>query len=809
MKHFWNILFLIIAVVLTIVIDLLLWDYPIFVWVFSAVMFIGINIAIVRIIQRDQTQKIHWLNDKLKDTRDTLSRKDIVEKRIVNELPIGVIIYDKSYNIKWANGYSKDIFENVLEQRSLELVNPDIHEKLTSVHKAVDVFVTKIYTHEYEVEFDRKERIIYLRQVTEREELRRRYEAGVPVIALLHLDNLDDAISVLEVSDRSYVQGRYLEALEAWAEEFGFYLSPLTNAKLLAVMNKQTLMQLVKHEFKIVETIGAISREYEILVTLSAGIACSNIRLDKLGDIASDALDLALSRGGDQVVVNIEGHDLMYFGGNTNTAEKRTRITTRTNTQRLEKLLEDEGDVYIMPHRHPDTDAFGAAMGILKLAQAYNKNAFIVIDRDDLDKTVVKILQMIEQEYITLLDSLVSPAKALERITKNDILVVVDHHSYNQSMEPKLIHRAGDVVIIDHHRKLSDAIENATINYIEPYASSSVELVTEMIELTSKDVELNKLESTVMLSGIIVDTNNFMYRTGSRTFEASAYLRKFGAETFRVKTILRQGLDEIQRKSHLLTLAEVYFKRFSIVVIPDDLEPTRGLLAKVADDLLEIEDTVASFALGHLDDGTVGISARSLEGFNVQVVMEKFQGGGHLNNAGAQVESDDIDTVKADLIDILKETISEEKPMKVILMKDLKGKGKKGDVIEVAAGYANYLLTSKTAIEATQENLHSIEMEKAKQEEMEKKTIEEMRLLKERIEANPVKVFVKIGENGKLFGKVNSKQIASSYKQQHNITLDKRKIDLKHNISSLGNHKVEVKLHKTISATIEVLVVEE
>jgi ribosomal protein L9 len=300
-----------------------------------------------------------------------------------------------------------------------------------------------------------------------------------------------------------------------------------------------------------------------------------------------------------------------------------------------------------------------------------------------------------------------------------------------------------------------------------------------------------------------------MYRTGSRTFEAAAYLRKFGAETFRVKTILRQGLDEIQRKSHLLTLAEVYFKRFSIVVIPDDLEPTRGLLAKVADDLLEIEDTVASFALGHLDDGTVGISARSLEGFNVQVVMEKFQGGGHLNNAGAQVESDDIDTVKADLIDILKETISEEKPMKVILMKDLKGKGKKGDVIEVAAGYANYLLTSKTAIEATQENLHSIEMEKAKQEEMEKKTIEEMRLLKERIEANPVKVFVKIGENGKLFGKVNSKQIASSYKQQHNITLDKRKIDLKHNISSLGNHKVEVKLHKTISATIEVLVVEE
>ncbi|QMS85392.1 50S ribosomal protein L9 [Candidatus Xianfuyuplasma coldseepsis] len=808
MNDIRNLVFIILGIVATLIIDYVMIDYPTFVWIFSALMFIVINVFIQLYIQRKKTKKIVWLTHKLDDTKDTLSRKDIVEKRIANDLPIGIIIYDQRYNIKWANGYSKDIFENVLEQRTLEMVNTDIYDHLVGKYHE-DTFVTKVYTHEYEVEIDRDERIIYLTQVTEREELKRRYEASVGVIAMLNLDNLDDAISVLDVSNRSFVQGRYLEVLEAWGEEYSFYITPLTNSKLIAVMNKQTLMNLVKNEFKIVETVAEISREYGILVTLSAGIACSNIKLNKLGDIANDALDLALSRGGDQIVVNIEGNDLMYFGGNTNTAEKRTRITTRTNTQKLERLFEEKQRVFIMPHHHPDTDAFGAAIGVLKLAQAYNKDAKIIINRDDLDKTVFKILQMMEYEYITFLDYIITPAKALETITKEDLLILVDHHSYSQNMDSKIVGKTKNLVIIDHHRKLNDAIDGALISHIEPYASSSVELVTEMIDLTTKDVELNNFEATVMLSGIIVDTNNFMYRTGSRTFEASAYLRKYGADTFKVKTILRPGLEEIQLKSQLLTLAEVIHKRFSIVIIPRDLNPTRTLLAKVADDLLEIEDTVASFAIGYLGPQTVGISARSLEGFNVQVVMEKFNGGGHLNNAGAQIETDDIKQVRLDLIQILNETVSEEKPMKVILIKDLKGKGKKGQVIEVATGYGNYLLSSKIAIEATQQNLHSIELEKAKQEEVERKTLEEMKALKEKIEKLPVKVFVKIGENGKLFGKVNSKQIAMEFKKQHKLTIDKRKIDLKQNIASLGNYKVEVKLHKNVTATIEVLVVEE
>jgi ribosomal protein L9 len=312
-----------------------------------------------------------------------------------------------------------------------------------------------------------------------------------------------------------------------------------------------------------------------------------------------------------------------------------------------------------------------------------------------------------------------------------------------------------------------------------------------------------------MLSGIMVDTNNFMYRTGSRTFEACAILRKFGADTFKVKNILREGLAEIQRKSELLTMAEVVHKRFSIVIIPREMNATRSFLAKVADDLLEIEDTVASFSIGFLGSTTVAISARSLEGFNVQVLMERFNGGGHLNNAGAQIETQDINQVRLDLIQLLNETVQEEKPMKVILIKDLRGKGKKGEIIDVATGYGNYLLTSEIAIEATQENLQSIELEKEKRNQEEKKLVEEMKSLKEKIEKLPVRVFVKIGENGKFYGKINSKQISDEFKKQHKLDIDKRKIQLKGSIQSLGSFKVDVKLHKSVTAKLEVLVVEE
>ncbi len=797
------------SILLILVMFLIFQENTTFVMVFSVILSIGLfNLYFQLFFFNRKNQKIVWLSRKLKDTQDVVERKDIAEKKVIAEMPMGIVLYDEFFVVRWANNFAKDIFDNVLVKRNLETLSKEIFENLSKNHPE-SVLVVKIYTNEYEIIFDIENRVLYLTTVSEREEMRRKYEANTDVIGIINLDNLDDAISVLDVSERSYIQGRYLGVLETWADEFGFYIVPLTNAKLIVFMNKENLLELIEDEFKILDNIAEISRDIDLMVTLSSGFACTNIKLDKLGDIAQEALDLALSRGGDQIVVNIEGEDLRYYGGNTNTAEKRTRITTRINIQRLERLFDENNRVFIMPHVHPDTDAIGASMGLLKLAQTFNKESFIILDKEDLDKTVKKILQLIEYEYVGFLGAIVSPSQALDMINREDLLILVDHHSYGQTLEEKMISKTKDLVIIDHHRKLSDAIPNALISHIEPYASSSVELVTEMIDLASKDVELNQFEATVMLSGMMVDTNNFIYRTGARTFEAAAILRKFGADTFKVKTILREGLSEIKLKSQLLSLAEVIHRKFSIVIVPNDIATSRNLLAKVADLLLEIDDTVASFAIGYFEEGKVGISARSLEGFNVQVLMEKFSGGGHLNNAGAQITTNDIAEVRLDLIDLLNEAVQEEKPMKIILIKDVKGRGKKGEVIDVAVGYGNYLLTSKNAIEATTENLQSIESEKAKKEEKEKQFLDEMKKLKDKIEGLPVKVYVKIGENGKLFGKINSKHITTEFKKQNGFEIDKRKIQLKENISTLGSYKIDVKLHKDVTAKIEVLVVEE
>lgn len=797
------------SILLVLVMFLVFQENTTLVLVFSSIIFLVLfNSYFQMFFYNRKNQKIVWLTRKLKDTQDVVVRKDIAEKKVIAEMPMGIVLYDEFFVVRWANNFAKDIFDNVLVKRNLETLSKEIFENLSKNHPT-ETLVIKIYTNEYEIIFDIENRVLYLTTVSLREEMRRRYEASTDVIGIINLDNLDDAISVLDVSERSYIQGRFLGVLETWAEDFGFYIVPLTNAKLIVFMNKENLLELIEDEFKILDKIAEISRDIDLMVTLSSGFACTNIKLNKLGNIAQEALDLALSRGGDQIVVNIAGDNLRYYGGNTNTAEKRTRITTRINIQRLERLFDENNRVFIMPHVHPDTDALGASMGLLKLAQTFNKDSFIILDRDNLDKTVKKILQLIEYEYIGFLDAIVSPNQALDMINREDLLILVDHHSYGQTLEVKMLTKTKDLVIIDHHRKLSDAIPNALISHIEPYASSSVELVTEMIDLASKDVELNQFEATVMLSGIMVDTNNFIYRTGARTFEASAILRKFGADTFKVKTILREGLSEIKLKSQLLSLAEVIHRKFSIVIVPNDIATTRNLLAKVADMLLEIDDTVASFAIGYFEDGKVGISARSLEGFNVQVLMEKFSGGGHLNNAGAQITTNDIAEVRLDLIELLNEAVQEEKPMKIILIRDVKGRGKKGEVIDVATGYGNYLLTSKNAIEATTENLQSIESEKAKKEEQEKQLLEEMKKLKEKIEGLPVKVYVKIGENGKLFGKINSKHISSEFKKQNGFEIDKRKIQLKDNISTLGSYKINVKLHKDVNAKIEVLVVEE
>jgi ribosomal protein L9 len=403
----------------------------------------------------------------------------------------------------------------------------------------------------------------------------------------------------------------------------------------------------------------------------------------------------------------------------------------------------------------------------------------------------------------------IDPEDALEQINHDSLLILIDHHSPVQSNVPILTEKTKHIVVIDHHRRLDNSISDLLMNYVEPYASSSVELVTELLDFYREEIDIDPFVATIMLAGMMIDTNNFSSHTGARTFEAAAKLRHLGADPSKAKLILRESLDDIKTKSNLVNRAKIVNNHFALTLLePEDITD-RVQLAKTADELLEMDNIIAAFAIGFISKETVAVSARSINNFNVQVIMEQFGGGGHMNNAAAQIKDTSPEEIASKIETIISESYREDTTMKVILIKDVKGKGKKGDIIEVATGYGNYLLNSKHAIQASSANMKSLNDELEKQKQEANKEYQNAIDLKKQIEESPIKLYVKLGESGKLFGSINSKQIADELKKSYGLNVDKRKIDLTDNINSLGNYEVNIKLHKEVIAVINIQVLEQ
>lgn len=767
---------------------------------------IGIIIIISIFSHRRMASRMQQMQTKFRENK-------LLERRLVNSedialnyLPIGMLIYNDTLQISWANHAAKEIFSNVLIERNLTMVHQELAK---TIEKREGRFILSIYGKDYEIIHYPKNHCLYLFEVTDRESAKRLLREQEHVIGVISLDNFNEATQNLDFQFKTTLQGKFLGALDAWCRKHRIYFVNLRPEKSVIYLTRKQLDVLIKEEFQILDTINDIANQNEVRVTLSMGIACHRLMLDRLGELAEEALKLALGRGGDQVVVNFENLPLKVFGGKSNTVEKRTKITARINSRALSDNIEKYSSVMIMPHRATDIDALGASIGLLEMALAQKKPAKIVLNFDDIDLTTQKVINMLNREYVKLMEYFVDSDTALDETTSTTLLIIVDHHSPVQSIAPKLIEKTKNIIVVDHHRRIDNLLSDVTLIYLEPYASSSVELVIELIELSSHEVDIDPFEATIMLAGMMIDTNNFTYRTGVRTFEAAALLKSYGADPFKARLILRESLDHMKSKSNLVNQAEIINNHFAITKSPKDVKTTRVQLAKTADELLEIDNIIASFAIGSLGNDQIAISARSVDSFNVSVLMEHFGGGGHLNNAAAQVENGDIETIAKKIEGMLENIYKEDTTMKVILVKDLRGKGKKGDLIDVASGYGNYLLTSKQAIEASSANIRALEEEKTKQEKQSEMEIQEALNQKEAIEAHSIKIYVKIGENGKLFGAVSSKQIADEYKKGYNIDIDKRKIELEDNIHSLGAYQIPVRLHKDVSATIDLQVLEE
>lgn len=772
--------------------------------ILTTAVFLSVLISLLSNHKRVGTIKL--LEGKIKETSQLQKRLKNSEDIALNYLPVGMLVYDDSFTIKWANNSAKELFSNILIDRKISF----IHEKMGSfIQNREGKFLINVYGKDLEVIHYPKNKCLYLFEVSDRESIKRRLNENINVIGILNLDNLDEATANLDFQVKTTLQGKYLAALDNWCKKYDIYFMNLRSEKSAFIMTKKQLEIAMKEEFTILDQINEISTQNEVRVTLSMGIACAEVMSDILGEMAEDALKLAHGRGGDQVVVNMQNQPLKFYGGKSNTVEKRTKITARINSKAISDLISKHEAVLIMPHTSTDLDAFGAAIGLLHLALVQNKTAFIVLDFEKVDHTTNKVIDMMNREYVKLMEYIIDPDDALNLINHNSLLLIVDHHSPVQTIEPKLIDKTKSIAIIDHHRRVDSLLSEVTLSYVEPYASSSVELVVELMELYNYEIEIDSFEATVMLAGMMIDTNNFTYRTGVRTFEAAAMLKMYGADPFKAKLILRESLDDIKTKSNLVNSAQIILSHFAITALPQESKTDRIQLAKTADELLEIDDIIASFAIGATSNDTISVSARSVDRFNVQVIMEQFGGGGHLNNAAAQIQNGNIIDIVSKIEEILNTSYKEEQNMKVILTKDVKGKGKKGEIIEVANGYGNFLLTSKQAIEASQSNVKSLENEKIKAEKEAEIELEMMKKLKTEVEASPLKLYVNVGESGKLFGAVSSKQIADEYKRVYNLEIDKRKIQLEDNIHSLGEYKIPLKLHKEVTATIHLQILEE
>ncbi|WP_379970829.1 DHH family phosphoesterase [Ectobacillus sp. sgz5001026] len=568
-------------------------------------------------------------------TSSMISRVKKVNDEALNQMPIGILLYNKEYIVDWANPYLSSCFGyQLLSGWHLY----DLSETLLlRVKGETDEDIINLNKRKFRIFVRREEKLVYFFDVTEQTQIEKMYEEQRTVLAVIVLDNYDEVTQGLDDQVRITITSHVTSLLNAWALKYGLYLKRVSSERYFAVLNESILVQLEKSKFDILDQVREETSKKNIPLTLSIGLGSGAILLPELGSIAQSGLDLALGRGGDQVAIKQAAGKVKFYGGKTNPVEKRTRVRARVISHALKNLVLESNNVIIMGHKLPDMDAIGAAIGILKVAEINDRDGYIVIDENGLDKGVKHLITEIKKNE-DLWSRFISRDQALELASKESLLVIVDTHKPSMVMEERLLHSAENVVVIDHHRRAEEFIVDPILVYMEPYASSTAELVTELLEYQPNRLKMNMLEATALLAGIIVDTKSFTFRTGARTFDAASFLRSHGADTILVQELLREDMNHYLRIARTIQHAYMYKNGIAITKAAENEIYDQVHIAQVADTLLSLTNVVASFVIAKRGERMIGISARSLGQINVQIIMENLGGGGHLTNAATQIQ---------------------------------------------------------------------------------------------------------------------------------------------------------------------------
>lgn len=593
-----------------------------------------------------------------------------VQKELLDDMVIPYGLIDRQGNILWQDGEMSHLLRREYGKRV-----PEVFKEITDEHLELGDEIKEMHInfkdHFYRVQLKRvdtdkafnnteildienQEYVIamYMFDETRLRKIEKENFDQKLVVGLIYIDNYEEVLQSVEDVRASLLAALIDRKINKFVANIDGIIRKLEKDKYFMVLKRQSLEAIRSEKFDIVDDVKTVSIGNELQVTISIGIGMGAETYGQLCDYSRAAMDLALGRGGDQAVVK-DGENVYYYGGKTKQVEKNTRVKARVKAHALREIIETKESLLIMGHKLSDIDALGAAVGIYKAARLFNKPAHIV-----LNDVTASLRPMVDR----FLDSedygpevFVNSEEAVDIMNSGTLVVVVDVNRPSRTECPELLKMTKSVVVLDHHRQTSEIIENALLAYIEPYASSTCEMVAEILQYIQDGIRLRPLEADAMYGGIVIDTNNFVQKTSVRTFEAAAFLKRHGADVIRVKKLFRDNFSDYKWRADSVSRAEIFLDCFAITVSESEgVQSPTVLGAQIANELLDINGIEASFVLTEYNN-KIYVSARSLDTINVQLIMERMGGGGHMNMAGVQIEGKSLEEVKQMVIETVKE----------------------------------------------------------------------------------------------------------------------------------------------------------
>ena len=570
---------------------------------------------------------------------------------------VGMLMYDENHTIY----FQSELFDErdmYIRGMSLKEWQPKLEENFNSQ----DIIDIECGEWRFEVYNNQDTKTLYLKDVTYFKELLETYNSEQKVFGYLSIDNFDETIGGVDEQKGALIQSSVRSTLVEWANENGIILRRYRQESYLLFADEKGYEKMAKGKFIVLNRIREKAAQYNVVLGVSIGISRHETNIQKMDDAANEAFSLALSRGGDQVVVKSAIEPIRYFGGTSETKMKTSRVRVRIIAQSLNGIFKNAENIFIMGHKESDLDSLGASIALYRIAKRYKKPIYIVINPDSMEAKTKRAYRRLSktEEYN---DVFVLPHRVTELVKEKSLLISVDNHRKSLSLAPQLIDSVEDIVVIDHHRRGEEFIESPILTYLEPAASSTVELITELFDYQDKKIKLSEMEATILYAGMLVDTSNFKSRVGVRTFRVAATLKEMGADMANATELLQDDLAFTMKKAEFIQSAKRAHNSVLIASGKEDEVHSRVMLAKVGNDLLSIDETEAAFVIGRIDENTVAVSGRSKNKINVQIIMEKMGGGGHFSMAACQIEGISVEEVSAMLVSKIDEYFEEREEL--------------------------------------------------------------------------------------------------------------------------------------------------